>query len=86
MDKELQSDLSQMTMYSKMGRYISSKILNYDKKPSSAHQSTSKPPSVQFVTRLKKTRASIHDNSNHRLVKPFEGPPVGYYKLSYGVV
>lgn len=90
MDKELQSDLSQMTMYSKMGRYISNKILKYNKKPSNTHRNTSQSPPVQYITRIKKTKESIHDNNskspNRREVKPFEAPPVGYYKLSYGVV
>lgn len=31
MDKELHEALAQVTMYSKMGRYISNKILKYNK-------------------------------------------------------
>lgn len=32
MDKELHDALAQVTMYSKMGRYISNKILKYNKR------------------------------------------------------
>ena len=34
MEKELQETLGQVTMYSKMGRYISNKILKYNKSSS----------------------------------------------------
>lgn len=37
MEKELQQTLSQVPMYSKMGRYISNKILKYNKSNSPTH-------------------------------------------------
>lgn len=45
MDKELQETLAQVTMYSKMGRYISNKILKYNKRTKTTHRSrrNSKP-------------------------------------------
>ena len=89
MDKELEADLSQMTMYSKMGRYISNKILKYNKKSSNTYRSKpTQPPPVQYITKTKKSKDSHHSqakSSTHRTTK-FDGPPVGYYKLKYDVV
>jgi hypothetical protein len=39
MDKELHESLAEVTMYSKMGRYISNKILKYNKR-TKTHRST----------------------------------------------
>lgn len=45
MNKELEADLAQMTMYSKIGKYISNKILKYNKNASNTHrQRTFHPP------------------------------------------
>lgn len=90
MNTELQEDLSQMTMYSKMGRYISNKILKYNKKSSTTYRSKpSQTPFVHHIAKPKKNKDSGHSearSSTHRAKTNFEGPPVGYYKLNYGIV
>lgn len=90
MDKELQEDLSQMTMYSKMGRYISNKILKYNKKSSNTYRTKpSQPPPINYISKVKKPKHSNHSEakpSTHRSTNILDGPPVGYYKLSYKTV
>ena len=51
MEKELQETLAQVTMYSKMGRYISNKILKYNKSSSPTHHITKimAPPPYEYL-------------------------------------
>lgn len=56
MDKELQETLAQVTMYSKMGRYISNKILKYNKHTKTQRSLRSSPPNKEDYLRMKKTK------------------------------
>lgn len=89
MEKEIQANLSQMTMYSKMGRYISNKILKYNKKSTTQRPRPSQPPLLDYVKAKKSLDSSMHSekrSTTHRHKKVFEGPPVGYYKVSHDYV
>lgn len=87
MDKELQEDLSQMTMYSKMGKYISNKILKYNKKSCNTHRQRSTQPPIQYSTNPKKIKESLHtDERKNNNKQSLDGPPVGYYKVNHNYV
>ena len=50
-----------MTMYSKMGRYISNKILKYNKKSSNTYRAKpTQPPPINYISKPKKTKNSTH--------------------------
>lgn len=52
MDKEFNKTLSQVTMFSKMGKYISNKILKYNKS-SSKKNFVSPPPPYNYLSKSK---------------------------------
>lgn len=56
MDKELQETLAQVAMYSKMGRYISNKILKYNKHAKTQRSLQSSPPNQEDYLRIKKIK------------------------------
>ncbi len=57
MDKELHETLAQVTMYSKMGRYISNKILKYNKRVKTHRSFRSTQFSHQYLS-TKKLKSS----------------------------
>lgn len=88
MDKQLHETLAQVTMYSKMGRYISNKILKYNKHANSHRNFRNFPPPPENYLPLKKTRyretiGSEHVSSEANKSLEITEPSVGYYKLNY---
>ena len=57
MDKELHETLAQVTMYSEMGRYISNKILKYNKRVKTHRSFRSTQFSHQYLS-TKKLKSS----------------------------
>lgn len=92
MDKELHEALAQVTMYSKMGRYISNKILKYNKHSKShrnlRHSQKPESPSEGYV-KARKVRDNSYSESHSsphnkfRITVNNSQPSIGYYKVSY---
>ena len=72
-----------------MGRYISNKILKYNKKSSNTYRSRPSQSPMVHMSRPRKTKDSTHSDTKpctHRSRPKCESPPVGYYKLNYDIV
>ena len=61
MDKEFHKTLSQVPMFSKMGKYISNKILKYNRSESRKARRPPTPP-YDYLSKTKKEAASLSKN------------------------
>lgn len=92
MDKELHEALAQVTMYSKMGRYISNKILKYNKHSKShrnLRHSQKSELACEDYAKVRKVRDNSYSESQStphnkfRITMSSSHPSIGYYKVSY---
>ncbi len=86
----MQETLAQVTMYSKMGRYISNKILKYNKHSKSHRSLRNVELNKEDYLRVKKqkspekqTSESHHSSNKNKSMMYMSQPPVGYYKINF---